>query len=185
MWEEKRLNDRMIHTFATREEAAVFATAMRADGYIADILDEDMASIYGPLAIGGVRVLVSDQPLEEEVNVDMEATAYTGSPPPEENKDGELLRTLRLFAVGVVGIGLLTLVITLLSVFANDPGGLARVLWQMLKVPLAIGLAFAIMGPWMIHFTRWLRGERVSTGGGILRWLLLALLVPLIILMLL
>jgi hypothetical protein len=55
----------------------------------------------------------------------------------------------------------------------------------MLKVPLVIALAFAIMGPWMIHFTRWVRGERVSAGGGILRWLLLALLVPLIILMLL
>ena len=185
MRDEKRLAYLVIHTFATREEAAVFATAMRAEGYMAEILDEGMASIYGPLAIGGVRVVVSDGQVEQEADADSEVTAQRGQPPAEEYKDGELLKTLRLLVLGLVGIGLLILGITALSVLSNDPAGLARMLWQMLKVPLVIALAFAIMGPWMIHVTRWLRGERVSRGGGILRWLLLALLVPLIILMLL
>jgi hypothetical protein len=176
----------VVHTFATREEAAVFASAMRAEGCMAEILDEGMASIYGPLAIGGVRVLVSDEPVGEDIMADAEGAMADAEPMPTDGqRESELRKTLRLLTVGVVGIGLLILGITVLSVLAKDPGGLVRVLWEMLKVPLLIGLAFAIMGPWMIHFTRWLRGERVTTGGSILRWLLLALLVPLIVLLLL
>jgi hypothetical protein len=35
----------------------------------------------------------------------------------------------------------------------------------------------------MIGFTRWLRGERLSEGEGIMRWLLLAVIVPLLLVM--
>ena len=52
----------MIHTFATREEAAIFASAMRSDGYLAEILDEGMGSIYGSV-LGAVLLTALPQAL--------------------------------------------------------------------------------------------------------------------------
>ncbi len=168
----------MVHTFATREEAAIFASAMRAEGYYAGILDEGMGAIYGPLAIGGIRVIVSDESAENEGD---ESSAVQTLPPTESN-DGELLTTVRLLVVGVAACGLVILAIALLAAFSNQPGGLLRELGHLLKYPLVIGLAFAAMGPAMAGFTRWLRGEEVSEGSALLRWLLLALLIPFLIL---
>ncbi|HSP43440.1 MAG TPA: hypothetical protein VLO11_11260 [Luteolibacter sp.] len=166
----------MVHTFATREEAAIFASAMRAEGYYADILDEGMGSIYGPLAIGGIRVIVSEESAENDGD-----DSYTVPSPPAESDDGELLTTLRLFVVGLVACGLVVLVIALLAAFANQPGGLLWELIRLLKYPLVIGLAFAAMGPSMIGFTRWLRDERTYAGSGWLRWLLLVVILTMLL----
>ncbi|MCU0776943.1 MAG: hypothetical protein MUF86_04670 [Akkermansiaceae bacterium] len=167
----------MFHTFATREEAAIFASAMRAEGYFAAILDEGMGSIYGPLTIGGIRVLVSDEPLPAAVD-------QAGGPqaPADKAEDGELLKTLRLLVVGLAGFGLLVLAVALLSVTSQDPVGLLRMLYHFLKFPLLVGLAFAVMGPCMAGFTRFVRGESMGEGWRYLRWLLLALLIPFLLL---
>jgi hypothetical protein len=167
----------MIHTFATREEAAIFASAMRSDGYFAGILDEGMGSIYGPLTIGGIRVLVSDEPHED-------AEDQAGGPQAlsEKADDGEFLNTLRLLVVGLVGLGLAVLAVMLLSVTSEDPVGLLRRLLDFLKFPVLIGLAFAVMGPCMGDFTRFVRGEPLEEGWKDLRWLLLALLIPFLLL---
>ena len=167
----------MIHTFSTREEAAIFASSMRSDGYFAEILDEGMGSIYGPLAIGGIRVLVSDEPLEDAVD-----GAAGPQEPASKADDGEFLKTLRMLVVGLVGFGLAVVVVMLLSVTSENPLGLARILYHFLKIPVLIGVAFVIMGPLMGNFTRWLRGEPVGEGMWYLRLLLLALLIPFLLL---
>ena len=169
----------MVHTFATREEAAIFASAMRSDGYFADILDEGMGSIYGPLSIGGIRVIVSDERIESAAN---EAESNELSPPTAKPEGGEFLTILRMVVVAVIVLGLSVVAIMLLSAFSEDPGGLARWLIEALKYPLIVGLAFAIMGPLMGGFTRWLRGERNSRVTGWLRWVVVILLSLLLIL---
>ena len=174
----------MVHTFATREEAAIFASAMRSDGYLAEILDEGMGSIYGPLTIGGIRVLVSDESIGDAD--DGGETEFTVPPPPDvKPDDGEFLTVLRLLTVGIAALGLAVVVVMLLSAHARNPGELVRTLFRVLKYPLMIGLAFAVMGPWMGDFTRWLRGEPSGEGQRYLRWLLLALLIPFLLLVVL
>jgi hypothetical protein len=170
----------MVHTFATHEEAAIFASAMRAKGYHAEILDEGMASVYGPLTIGGIRVLVSKESAGNDDGF-YETDAMV-PPPPGAEPDGEILRLVRLLVVGVAALGLIILVILLLSAYSRNPGGLLWVLIEVLIFPLIIGLAFALMGPFMGSFTRFVRGEPLAVGWKYLRWLLLALIIPYLLL---
>jgi len=174
----------MVHTFATREDAAIFASAMRSDGYFAGILDEDMGAIYGPLAIGGIRVVVSDEPIGGEVDETAGRQALSGNA-----EDGEFLRTLRLFVVGIAGLGLavvaimlLWLLLKLMELLMEKPVEGALVVFHLVKSPLVIVLIFLIAGPLMTGFMRWLRGERLSGEWALLRWLLLALLIPFLLL---
>lgn len=177
----------MVHTFATREDATIFASAMRADGYHAEVMDDCMGSIYGPLAIGGIRVIVSDAPITG--GDDDGDGEFTLPPPPQKAADGEFRATVRLLVVGVAGLGLIMVALSLLWVvlrlihwFTESPIDAALAVFHLLKVPLGIVLSFVLLGPCMPAFTRWMRGERVSEGDGILRWLLLAALVPLLLL---
>lgn len=174
----------MIHTFGTREEAAIFAAAMRSEGRFAEIFDEEMGSIYGPLAIGGIRVLVSDQASEEPeggANGERIENPMAGSTP----EGGVFLQALRLFTVSLVACGLIALVLFMLSGASQSPDFVTRFLVGVLKYPLILGLVFAVMGPWMGSFTRWLRGEREPTDTGCLRWLFLALITGFVVLMVL
>lgn len=173
----------MVHTFATHEEAAIFASAMRSEGYFAEILDGAMGTIYGPLTIGGIRVIVSDGPVGNDDGSG--ETDATMPPPAGKPHDGEFLTILRMLVVSVAALGVVILVVLSLSAYSGNPGGLVWALLAALKYPLMFGLVLAIMGPFMGSFTRFVRGESLSEGWGILRWLLLALLVPFLLLALL
>jgi hypothetical protein len=164
----------MMHTFPTREDAAIFAAGMRSDGYMAEILDDGMGAIYGPLAIGGIRVLVSEEPLEATT------AAEDGSDDTAlgKSEDGEFITTVRMLVVAIVAIALIAMVFMMLSEFSNEPAELLSELLGIIKFPLVLFSAFALMGPAMPALTRWLRGDRVSNSGQILRWLLLAAIVP-------
>ena len=48
------------------EAAALAVAKLRDDGHFARICDESVSSLWGPGAVGGVRVLASDAPIEEE-----------------------------------------------------------------------------------------------------------------------
>lgn len=52
--------------FDTWERAAIFAGRMRDEGRRATLLDEGVAFLWGPAAVGGVRVMVSDLVLDDE-----------------------------------------------------------------------------------------------------------------------
>jgi hypothetical protein len=52
--------------FDTWERAAIFAGRMRDEGRRATLLDEGVAFLWGPVAVGGVRVMVSDLVLDDE-----------------------------------------------------------------------------------------------------------------------
>lgn len=173
----------MVHTFATRDEAAIFASAMRAKGNHAEILDEGMASVYGPPSIEAIGVLVSigsagndDGFYETEVMV---------PPPPAAEPDDEILTLVRLLVVGVAALGLIILVIQLLSAYSGNPGGLLWFMCEMLVFPLIFVLLFALMGPFMESFTRFMRSKPLGEGWGCLRWLLLAFVIPFLLFLLL
>lgn len=59
----------MLHRFATLEEAALFVSMKRSEGYFAEILHEQVAVLWCPLAMGGVAAWVSEEAAEEEDEV--------------------------------------------------------------------------------------------------------------------
>ncbi len=174
----------MIHTFGTREEAAIFAATMRSEGYFAEILDEGMGAIYGPLAIGGIRVLVSEQPIATEPDDALQESTDRPLHEPASG-DGEFRQTVRFFTVGLVAFGLIALALFILAGTRNSPESIVRLLTPVLKYLLVLGLAFAVLGPLMGGFTRWLRGESTSAATGCLRWLLLVVITGFVLLMML
>jgi len=170
----------MIHTFATREEAAIYASAMRSEGHFAEVLDEGMGAIYGPLAIGGIRVLASDEPFDDALDPAEAGELGGGHLSAGEAAGGEFQRGLRLFVVSLVAFGLL--VGLLLPLATETPRGAATMLFHSLKIPLVLALSFVLLGPLMAGFTRLLRGEQESGAARVIRWLLLAALIPLLLL---
>ena len=58
---------KMILRFHNFEAAALAVAKLRDDGYFARICDESVAALWGPGAVGGLRVIVSDEPIEDEI----------------------------------------------------------------------------------------------------------------------
>ena len=55
----------MLHRFGTYEEAALFVSLKRDQGYYAQILHEHVSVLWGPLATGGVAAWVSECAAED------------------------------------------------------------------------------------------------------------------------
>lgn len=58
---------KMILRFHNFEAAALAVAKLRDDGYFARVCDESVAALWGPGAVGGLRVIVSDEPIEDEI----------------------------------------------------------------------------------------------------------------------
>ncbi|MEI6604061.1 MAG: hypothetical protein WCP35_02040 [Verrucomicrobiota bacterium] len=141
----------MIIRFNTYEEASIYAGVMQADGHFAEILDECSGFMYGPLAIGGFRVIATEEPV-----------VVAEGPPATGPLESALLNFLRLLVSAFVAFGL-TLGIGLLS---QEGGGFLLVVLLALVAASAgwLGLCL-IMAPLMIPFTRALRDEKSAFGG--------------------
>lgn len=144
----------VIVRFNTYEEASIYAGVMQADGHFAEILDECTGFMYGPLAIGGFRVIATEEPAVE-----------AEGPPAAGPLESSILDFLRLLVSAFVAFGL-TLGIGQL---AQEGGGLLLVALLALVAVSAgwLGLCL-LMGPLMIPFTRALRDEK-SVFGGLLK----------------
>jgi hypothetical protein len=145
----------MIVRFDTWERAPVFATKMQSEGRHAVILDQGTL-LWGPLAIGGVRVSVSDIVLDED-----------GEWPEIETMESEFAKVLRGLIAAFACSGPLLLLAILAIEQAHHPerrsGDPVEVL---VAVILIAGIAgtFAVMGSMMPAFTRFLRDdERVAS----------------------
>jgi hypothetical protein len=96
----------MIHRFATFETAALFATLKRDQGYFAEILHENVGFLWGPLAMSGFGVIVSDLAAD-----DGEVVPEPAPPEPsafDELRGALMLATLAIPAVSLVfGIGII------------------------------------------------------------------------------
>jgi len=159
----------MIVWFYTWERASVFVTEMQSEGRHAVILDEGTCFMWGPLTTGGIRVAVSDIVLDED-----------GEWPEMETRESEFANVLS----GLVGLFAVSGPLLLLAVLAidrardagRDPRDSVEILVGLICVAVVAG-AFAVMGPVMPAFTRFLRNDE-SLASWIVR-LLVAL--PLIV----
>ncbi|MCX6873336.1 MAG: hypothetical protein NTW21_05940 [Verrucomicrobia bacterium] len=140
----------MIVRFATYEEASIYAGMMQADGHFAAVLDESMGFIYGPLAIGGFRVLVTEEPVAE-----------TEEPPGDGPLESAVLNFLRLLVTALV---VLCLAIGL-GVYCRFGGEFAIPGLLVLAVLSGAWLGIClVLGPLMGPFTRALRDEQSPFG---------------------
>lgn len=90
----------LIYRFHNHTDAAMWACRMRADGHRAYLLDETTSWLWGPLAVGGIRVAVYPQDPEAPE----EATEEIAPPPPLIHlPDGCTIFTLALIAFGLLG----------------------------------------------------------------------------------
>lgn len=55
----------MILRFANHEDAAMAAAKLRDEGHFAELCDDSSAALWGPGAVGGVRVITTGAPVED------------------------------------------------------------------------------------------------------------------------
>ncbi len=91
----------MLHRFATYEQAALFAAMKRDEGYYAEVLHDHVASLWGPLATGGVAVWVSEVAAVGEGDEEPGEEARTSWLPAELS---EVLGSTVLSIVGLVAL---------------------------------------------------------------------------------
>ena len=138
-------------------EAMIAASRLRDEGYAVDIYDEAVASLWGPMAVGGVRVIVHGRDGVEVADENEEDERA-------EAAEGLLDRMLRRFAMSVLGLGGCLLVSSLLLVAFFNPAGVSLVVlgsillvfWvsalagiaettkKMSRSPLGIGIGAAL-----------------------------------------
>lgn len=141
----------MIVRFDTWEGASVFTVEMQEEGRHAVILDEGTCFIWGPPAIGGVRVMVSDIVLDED-----------GEWPEIETIENEFLDVLRAlvaaFAASSPALLFGVLAIERARDLERPPVNSLEVLIAVL-LTAGLAVAFAVMGSMMPAFTRFIRDE--------------------------
>lgn len=54
-------------TYSNFEEASLSVAQFRSEGYIANCCDESAPLLWGPATVGGVRVFVSEEPVDDEL----------------------------------------------------------------------------------------------------------------------
>jgi hypothetical protein len=136
--------------FDTWERAAIFAGRMRDEGRRATLLDEGVAFLWGPAAVGGVRVMVSDLVLDDEEEW-----------PEVEGVDSEAVWVLRSL---VAFTPVVAVVMVLMRVFAEQgrsrsPVVEPAVVLEFLVKLAGFSVAMVVLGVLMTMATPFLRDE--------------------------
>lgn len=66
MGAHQTLGKKMILNFSNPESASMRVAKLRAEGHFAELCDEASAALWGPSAVGGVRVIATDEPVTED-----------------------------------------------------------------------------------------------------------------------
>jgi hypothetical protein len=165
----------MVHTFGTWEEAALYSSFMRSEGYFTAVFDECSASLYGPPAVGGIRVFVSDEPLAEVAD-DMTYTITEHEIHPSSLNGEGVMDAIRLATISLVAFGLLVLAYILMQSAHYVPGGLLGILLSLLAYPALLGFLFLSLVPGLGPLTRCVRESRENGCTGWLFWFVMLLL---------
>lgn len=136
--------------FDTWERAAIFAGRMRDEGRRATLLDEGVAFLWGPAAVGGVRVMVSDLVLDDEEEW-----------PEVEGVDSEAVWVLRSLVAFTPVVAVL---MVLMRVFAEQgrsrsPVVEPAVVVEFLAKLVGFSAAMVVLGMLMTMATPFLRDE--------------------------
>jgi|GEM_PF-7046192 len=136
----------MIHRFHNPETASLFAAKLRSEGHFARVLDTHVSHLWGPLPMGGARVLASPEPVPD------------AAPPtiPGSRLFMPLMRTLVVAWVPcAIGLGIATLMRSPpRHARPLDPSGLVAVAVCAVAC-LAVSLAMI----------RWTRHDRLRPAG--------------------
>lgn len=141
--------------FDTWERAAIFAGRMRDEGRRATLLDEGVAFLWGPVAVGGVRVMVSDLVLDDEEEWPEEEW------PEVEGVDSEAVWVLRSLVAFTPVVAVL---MVLMRVFAEQGRSRSPVVEPGVVVEFLVKLAgfsvaMVVLGVLMTMATPFLRDE--------------------------
>lgn len=99
----------MCLRFSSFHGAHLFASSKRAEGHFAEVLDENAGHIYGPLTMGGFRVLVSEEPLPK----------ITDPPRPSPGFPDVISRIVIAFIIlGMIEVTVLSLYLLLMLLWA-------------------------------------------------------------------
>ena len=140
----------MIVRFATYEEAGIYAGWMRSEGHYAGILDENMGFFWGPLAIGGFRVCVTEAPVENDEPLPEN--------PPLLDK---ILDGIRLVVVALASFGLIA---PLAIASRSNDINISRA-GDFMVFLVILAAVFSCLGPLMVPATRAMRDEHTVLGG--------------------
>lgn len=110
------IRPRMIVRFDTPEQAGLFVAEQASRGVDSVILDPQAASLWGPAAVGGVRVAV----LGHRQDGSEDRAADDGAP------EGAARKALRIAVTGVVGVGVAAFVLLVLRAILLNPVGSLR-----------------------------------------------------------
>ncbi|MCW1883876.1 hypothetical protein OKA04_04000 [Luteolibacter flavescens] len=140
----------MIARFDTWERASFFALEMQAEGRHAVILDQAMGLMWGPLAVGGVRVAVSDIVLNDD-----------GEWPEIEAGNSEAANLARGLITALALMGPLLLLVKF--AMENERPTRSRSgemdLQSLLTAMAGCGVIIVLLSPLMPAFTRFLRDD--------------------------
>lgn len=143
----------MIVRFDTWERAIVFASKTQAEGRHSVVLDSGVCFLWGPIAMGGVRVAVSEIVIEED-----------GEWPEIEAKESELAPVVRLLVAALALGGPLVGLVFAMAERARDQERRPEDAIEMLIFVLVVAgsaAAFAVLGSMMPAFTRFLRSDEL------------------------
>jgi hypothetical protein len=139
----------MITTFPTYETAGIHAGLMRSEGHYSAVLDEHIGFMWGPLLSGGFRVVVSDQPVEDE-----------GPLPPLDPRIENLLDGLRMAVTAYMLLGTLTAV----GIAIRSPEMDLAVWIALAKCVGLLAVVFSCLAPLMVPAVRAMRDENSAFG---------------------
>lgn len=171
----------MMRTFATWEDAGLFASYMRSEGYFAEVLDQGASSLYGPAAIGGIRVLLSDEPVTAIENPDGGAgdpAEEDGIPPMAVADEGEAARLFRMLIVGWVVISMIVVLRGFLVVAQESPVGVLPFVWPAIASAVLCAGSWLALVPAIPHICSSIRKSQESGGYGLLFWWVILFLLP-------
>ena len=156
--------------FDSWERAAIFAGRMRDEGRRATMMDEGVAFLWGPAAVGGVRVMVSDLVLDEDEEW-----------PEVEGVEHEAVWVLRSLVAFTPVVAVL---MVLMRVFAEQgrsrsPVVEPAVVLEFLVKLAGFSVAMVVLGMLMTMATPFLRDEE-NPWSQTLRMTIVILLLPLV-----
>jgi hypothetical protein len=133
----------LIYRFHNHTDAAMWACRMRDEGHRAYLLDETTSWLWGPLAVGGIRVAVYPQ------DPDAEHIPDESPPPPpcHQLPDGCTIFTLAILAFGLLS----QLVAVLYGILAFTIYAGVAIIAGLLLMPMMLAMVRNIRErpPWM------------------------------------
>lgn len=119
----------MLHRFGTFGEAAMFVSLMRDQGYFAEVLHDNVAVLWGPLAMGGVAAWVSEEAAESADEVPAANLRVCWLPM-------EMTMVLGPSVLAVIAITLAKLLVD----------GLQHAVWYPMEALVSVGSVAVILG---------------------------------------